>query len=200
MAGLVESDPAAKDAATSLRILHLSDTHGLHNSLEQAFPFPPADILIHTGDFTDGGREDEFRSFDEWLASLRPRYRDIIVISGNHEYKSRNSPALTVKGGLKALLPNGPTAVLEHESAFVRGLHVFGSGWVPGHKSASPGDSSHPGSKVVQHRFDEIPGGVDLLLTHGAPHGILDCCEEATLQWGGSFALRAAVERVKPTA
>ena len=71
-----------------VRILHVSDTHMLHRSIEATFPLPPADILIHTGDFTDRGGRAEFDDFNVWLGELRPRYKHIVVILGNHEWMS----------------------------------------------------------------------------------------------------------------
>jgi hypothetical protein len=42
-----------------IRILHLSDTHNNHWHIEKKFPFPEADILIHTGDFSNNGSREE---------------------------------------------------------------------------------------------------------------------------------------------
>ena len=49
------------------RILHLSDTHGLHRQLGA---LPDADVLVHSGDFTMGGAEKEAFDFMEWLIAL----------------------------------------------------------------------------------------------------------------------------------
>ena len=38
----------------ALKILHLSDTHGVHRRLRD---LPEADILVHSGDFTKSGSE-----------------------------------------------------------------------------------------------------------------------------------------------
>ena len=37
-----------------MTILHISDTHGSHGRLGA---MPPADVLVHSGDFTDNGTE-----------------------------------------------------------------------------------------------------------------------------------------------
>lgn len=168
-----------------VRFLHISDTHGLHRQVEELFPMPEADILIHTGDFTDTGSAEEFSDFNTWLGELSQRYPHIIVIFGNHEYKGDFDHQRT-----KQLLPNA--TVLNHESIDVLGLRIFGSSWVYGHKAASPGDNRVP------HRFDEIPNDIDVLLTHGSPFGIMDCCELRTIQWGGSEALCQAILRARP--
>ena len=47
-----------------MKILHLSDTHGLHHRLKD---MPAADVLVHTGDFTNNGTEEEVLDFLNWL-------------------------------------------------------------------------------------------------------------------------------------
>jgi len=168
----------------TVRILHISDTHGLHRSIQDKYPMPDADILIHTGDFTDQGMPEEWADFDAWLGKQPFQHR--IVICGNHEHKSPVD-----LGETKKLLSNA--LVLEHELVEILGLRIFGSSWVPGHKSAAPGDTEVP------HRFNEIPEGVDILLTHGSPFGIMDYCELGSLpHWGGSKALHKEILRAKP--
>eukprot|EP01083_Nonionella_stella_P154884 499604_1 len=64
-----DMDPSNPDVLT---IMTVSDTHTKH----KAFRFdalPPADLVLHAGDFTFDGRESEVRKFNEWgqfLASL----------------------------------------------------------------------------------------------------------------------------------
>lgn len=194
-----------------VRILHLSDTHGMHRSIENNFPLPPADILVHTGDFTDNGRKSEFADFDKWLATLRSRYPHIVVCIGNHEYngflydkgcaatreaQSAGKDWFRPSGKLqKSLLPHA-THVLEHETAEIRGLRFYGSSWCAWHYADAPGDAAK--GPEGAHRFDEIPPHVDVLLTHGAPRGILDRMEDTSCHWGSSKSLRAAIERTKP--
>ena len=67
-------EPEPEPEREHVRILHLSDTHGLHETIEARFPLPEADILVHTGDFTDHGTRAEIASFNEWLGTLRPRH------------------------------------------------------------------------------------------------------------------------------
>lgn len=61
-------------------ILHLSDTHGLHKRLGK---LPHADVIIHSGDITFGGNENEVIDFLEWFGSLPHRHK--IFIAGNHD-------------------------------------------------------------------------------------------------------------------
>ena len=63
-----------------MTILHISDTHGKHDQLKE---LPLADILVHSGDFTEDGTEQEVICFLEWFISL-PHPQKIIV-AGNHD-------------------------------------------------------------------------------------------------------------------
>ena len=63
-----------------MKLLHISDTHGLHNELKH---LPDADILVHSGDFTLDGKEQEALDFINWLCDLPHRHK--IFIAGNHD-------------------------------------------------------------------------------------------------------------------
>ena len=62
-----------------VRIVLISDTHNKHEKLEM----PEGDLLIHAGDFTNTGTEQEIREFDMWLASLDFQHK--ILVPGNHD-------------------------------------------------------------------------------------------------------------------
>ena len=63
-----------------LRIVCISDTHGMHRMLL----VPPGDVLIHAGDITMRGEEDKIKDFDAWLGELPHKHK--IVICGNHDF------------------------------------------------------------------------------------------------------------------
>ena len=50
-----------------IHILHISDTHSQHRRLTQ---LPDADILVHSGDFTMNGSEQEAIDFANWFCSF----------------------------------------------------------------------------------------------------------------------------------
>lgn len=193
-----------------LRLLHLSDTHSMHRQIEQP-PFgemPPADILLHTGDFTNDGSIEEFANFNQWLAELRSRYKYIVVILGNHDIRAIRKAVNDGKQAAvdvldpaysRALLPDA-THVLTHESADIEGLRIFGSSWDPWTDSGKPGVPERPAHwRVAQqenarHSFGRIPSNIDVLMTHGPPHRIFDSVGP-NHTWGSSVALKEAVER-----
>jgi predicted phosphodiesterase len=61
-------------------ILHLSDTHNKHHELCN---LPHADIIIHSGDISFAGTENEVKDFIEWFGALPYHYK--IFIAGNHD-------------------------------------------------------------------------------------------------------------------
>ncbi|MBM6654670.1 metallophosphoesterase [Bacteroides mediterraneensis] len=63
-----------------MTILHISDTHSQHRRLTQ---LPDADILVHSGDFTMNGSEQEAIDFMNWFCDLPYSYK--IFICGNHD-------------------------------------------------------------------------------------------------------------------
>ncbi len=82
-AGPSKPQPQPPQGQQRVTLLHLSDTHNLHRTLQGEFALPPADILVHTGDYTEHGTEAEVLDFNSWLGEQRPRYRAIIVINGS---------------------------------------------------------------------------------------------------------------------
>ncbi len=63
-----------------MKILHLSDTHGLHKNLRS---LPEADVIVHSGDFTFAGSEEEAYDFMNWFRNLP--YEHKVFIAGNHD-------------------------------------------------------------------------------------------------------------------
>jgi hypothetical protein len=147
---------------------------------------PPADVLFHTGDFTNRGTHQEMANFNAWLGTLRARYEHIVVIIGNHEHNSgAGSDAKTV-------LTNA--VVLDHELITINGLRIFGSPWTSGQSN------SNPDKDRASDYFEHIPENVDVLLTHGPPRHIFDRLEFSSTWYGSSERLRKRIELVKPKA
>lgn len=177
-----------------LRLLHLSDTHGMHVEIERRFPLPDADILLHTGDLTNHGEIEEFREVNKWFGTVKHRFRHILVIAGNHDLYSYHGQI-----NLKEVLTN--VTVLDHELAGAVlkdfGLQIYGSPWCAGKPCGNPGGEGH--------LFGKIPEGIDVLMTHGPPRGIFDTCgytqsrnKIRCFRWGSSQDLNDAIWRARP--
>lgn len=180
---------ASNTTEATVRILHLSDTHNLHNTIELKFPLPEADIVIHTGDFAEFGSDDELASANQWLGKLSARYKHVIVILGNHDWGCCQWPL-----GKSTVARKGPefwrakfsnAHLLWSETITVMGLKIFGSSW--------KGDQ-HLSN---QQGFGNIPSGLDILLTHGPAYGILDFCANGG-PWGSSKFLLHDIMSAKP--
>ena len=46
-----------------MRIVHISDTHGLHRNVS----VPWGDVLVHSGDFTNRGEKHQVLDFIQWI-------------------------------------------------------------------------------------------------------------------------------------
>ena len=153
------------------RILHLSDTHGLHRQLGA---LPDADVLVHSGDFTMGGAEKEAFDFMEWLIALPHPQK--IFIAGNHDD--------CLYGANLEGLPHN-VHYLCHSGVEVEGIRFYGM-------PMFVGDST---SGLEEAYIRQIPRGIDILITHQPPLGI--CDYSGHIHWG-SFGLLKQVHWIKP--
>ena len=146
-----------------MKIVLISDTHGLHSKM--AHPMPEGDVLIHAGDFTNVGSLPDVARFDQWMGSLD--YKHKIVIAGNHERGWDKTERSLSNNLLNA-------HYLEDSSINIDGVNFYGSPWTPtfGWDWAFNVDRGD----AIRGKWDMIPdaGLVDVLITHGPPKGIRD--------------------------
>lgn len=157
----------------------LSDTHGMYRDLD---PLPHADILIHCGDITGHGTMRELTDFNDWLGGIPIAHK--LVIAGNHDMDLERHP------DTREVFTNA--IYLQDELVEVMGLRIYGSPWTPtfGQWAFMKYDS------ILANAFMQIPAGLDVLVTHGPPHGFGDATKRHVM--AGSHSLRAVVDRVKP--
>jgi Icc-related predicted phosphoesterase len=139
----------------SHRLVAISDTHGLHRQLT----IPDGDILIHAGDITGHGQVEQVADFNEWLGTLPHRHK--IVIAGNHDFCFENESAETA-----ALLTN--CIYLFDEAITLDGLNFYGSPWQPWFFNWAFNLRRGP---KIRAKWELIPTGTDVLITHGPPRG-----------------------------
>src|SRR5262245_49164674 len=162
-----------------MRIVCISDTHARHHLSE----VPDGDILIHGGDLTRHGSLEDVEDFDRWLGTLPHRHK--IVIAGNHDFCFQNQPAEA-----RARLTNA--LYLEDAGCEIEGLKFYGSPWTPIFYDWA---FMLPDAELAA-KWALIPPGVDVLITHGPPHGILDWTNRG--EHAGSLTLLHRVYEVKP--
>jgi predicted phosphohydrolase len=163
-----------------MRIVCISDTHGLHDQVD----VPPGDILIHAGDLTRTGDLDDVVLFSDWLGQLPHRHK--IVIAGNHDWAFERQPERA-----RALLLG--CIYLEDQETTVEGLRIWGSPWQPWFFDWAFNLERGP---EIRAKWDLIPEGIDLLITHGPPRGQGDWT--INNEAAGCVDLLDAVARVRP--
>ena len=141
------------------RIICLSDTHNLHEQLT----IPDGDILIHAGDATTAGTVEEIILFNEWFAALPHKYK--IFVAGNHDwlFETNNSRA-------RKLLDDS-IIYLQDSFAEVENLKIYGAPWQP--RFFNWAFNLQRGAEIAE-KWKLIPDDIDILITHGPPHKILD--------------------------
>jgi Icc-related predicted phosphoesterase len=165
-----------------MRIVAVADTHTFQEDLRAV---PDGDVFIHAGDLCRGGRLDELRPAAAWLRSLPHRRK--IVVAGNHDWCFVREPAAAVE-----VLGEG-VDYLQDSEATIDGVRFWGSPWQPEFNEWA---FNLPRGEALAARWALIPMGIQVLVTHGPPHGIGDRSGDLARQ--GCKELRAAVRRVRP--
>jgi Icc-related predicted phosphoesterase len=163
-----------------VRFLLLSDTHGAHSQVE----YPPADVLIHAGDVTRSGTLAELAAFNDFLGSLP--YSRKIVIAGNRDFCFQRQPAES-----RRILTHA--VYLQDEEITVGGLRVYGTPWQPPFLDMA---FNLPRGESLRVKWDLIPTGIDILVTHTPPLGIGDLTRRGAHV--GCEELLPAVKRLHP--
>ena len=163
-----------------MRIVCLSDTHNLHDRIE----VPEGDLLLHAGDATRRGTAEEVAAFLDWLAAQPHRHK--VLVAGNHDFLFEREPDLA--SGLVR-----DAIYLRDAGVEIEGLKIWGSPWQPWfHDWAFNLQRGAP----LREKWDHIPPGTDVLITHGPPYGIFDRVDRGELV--GCADLLDAVGRIKP--
>ena len=163
-----------------MRVVCLSDTHGLHDCLK----VPDGDLLLHAGDFSMACRPDEIERFDRWLGSLPHPHK--VVVAGNHDFLFERAPERA-----RALITNA--CYLEDCETRIDGLRIWGSPWQPWFYDWAFNLQRGP---ALASKWDLIPDEIDVLVTHGPPAAILD--RSVGGEDVGCRDLTEALRRVRP--
>ena len=160
-----------------MKILHLSDTHGLHKNL---MSLPEADVIVHSGDFTFAGSEEEAYDFMNWFCNLP--YEHKVFIAGNHDMCMYGADPI------EGLSPN--VHYLYNNSVVIDGMKFYGiamfmEGCMDG---------------KLDRFIHNIPDDVDILITHMPPKGICDIADYGKgLEHKGNATLAEHLKVLHPT-
>ena len=131
-------------------VLHISDTHGLHKRLGE---LPPADVIVHSGDFTMAGSEAETVDFLNWFCELPHPHK--IFICGNHDECLYGASIDGLDNNVYYLCNSG----VEIDGVKFYGVPMFMADCI---------------SERQNRNYMAIPDDTDVLVTHTPPYGILD--------------------------
>jgi Icc-related predicted phosphoesterase len=190
-----------------MRIVCISDTHGLHIKMEKYASLPQGDVLIHAGDCTNVGKPYEVKEFVEWFMDIKG-FQTKIFIAGNHDFAFEEHRYPHNQGDYdwyhdlmnKENLSQSNVVYLEDSEftiqspEFSRPLKFWGSPWQP--EFYNWAFNLPRNGEGLESKWKEIPDDTDILITHGPPHGIRDFTPQ-NLQVGCEL-LRFRVEQIKP--
>ena len=168
-----------------MRIVCISDTHGLHKIMDDLNPLPQGDILLHAGDCTNVGKPHEVKEFVEWFQNIKG-FDTKIFIAGNHDWSFQKVNEPHHSGDYdwfhnlmnEENLSQSDVVYLEdtnftiESSEFSRPIKIHGSPWQPNFYDWAfnlprLGDE-------IKSKWEMIPDDTDILITHGPPHEVRD--------------------------
>jgi len=164
-AATAATPPAADDASGAgdvklVRFVCISDTHNMHQHLGE---LPEGDVLLHCGDWSNQGTEEEELEFRTWIQAQPHRHK--IFINGNHERVIKGSG----KEGIRERFAG--CTYLEDDGCEVEGIRLFGTPWCDVGAYYAVGEGA-------AKKWALIPEGTHVLVTHLPPFGIRDlACE-----------------------
>ncbi|WKY10275.1 hypothetical protein Q1695_002542 [Nippostrongylus brasiliensis] len=177
-----------------LKVVCISDSH---NQLDLvAKNIPDGDVLVHAGDLTNYGSEEELKKLNDELGRLPHKHK--LIIAGNHdlgfddeEDLSERLPRYKDQGTPKGynLLTNA--TYLQDSGVEIDGVKFYGSSWHPlyGYPFYRP-------RPELKAKWEKLPSDVDVLITHTPALGYLD--KFGTERWGCRYLLDEIENRVKP--
>ena len=120
-------------------------------------------MLIHAGDVTEYGTEDELIDFLRWFAKQPFHYK--VFIAGNNDICLEEMSA----AGKKKLIPD-EVIYLQNSSAEIEGMKIYGSPVTP----YFLGMAFNKKNDEIHKVWNKIPDDTDILITHGPPENMLD--------------------------
>lgn len=175
------------------KIIIISDTHNYHLQLADV---PDGDILIHCGDATTEGSVTEIENFLSWFSWHRHKYK--IFVPGNHDASLFEKDQLSLPFARKVQIPK-EVIYLEGRYIEIEGLKIYGAPWRSKKNWVKDLPKRYNAFGIpyekVEREWGKIPEGLDILITHIPPFGILDEFDGINF---GCPSLLERVTKVKP--
>lgn len=165
-----------------MKVTCISDLHGHYPRLDGG------DLLIVAGDLTARDEIDEYFWFRDWLQSQN--YEKKIVVAGNHDKCIENGRFYFSDEWLGA-------TYLRDKGTEYKGLKFWGTPWTNWFDGVNPLCDAYMLMTEAQlaDKFNLIPDDIDILISHGPAHMILD--KTVYKSNVGSMALADKVKNMK---
>ncbi|WP_185965142.1 metallophosphatase domain-containing protein [Glacieibacterium frigidum] len=169
------------DRRMQTRVTVISDTHWRHDDIA----LPAGDLLIHCGDMFNLSTRapQQVRAMDEWFG--RQKFERILCTGGNHD---RLLEAELTRGAQ----PFRNAQFVMDEIVEYRGLRIFGAPWVPELRT----HAFYRDRSSLADAWARVPSGIDILITHTPPRGVLDTSSRGRSL--GCEALAGELQRIAP--
>lgn len=157
----------------------IADLHGFEPEL------PGGDLLIIAGDMTASDQIPQWVRQFRWFQAQPYKYK--VIVAGNHD------------GFLEQGFPEKDEdfIYLCDSGTEIEGIKIWGTPWTPWFPGVNPHCKAFMDSEsYLDKRFELIPEGLDILISHGPAYKILD--KNRKEAYCGSSSLRCALARAKP--
>jgi predicted phosphohydrolase len=135
-----------KPSGEEQQLFAFADTHGNHR---RVIVPDGVETVVFAGDACVGGDQEQLDDFFSWFSALPVRNK--LFVSGNHDLPFELDP-----GSAQSMVPAN-VIFLEDNGVTLNGIRFY----------------SLP-ARQWMHAPLYLPSGIDVLITHGAPQGILD--------------------------
>lgn len=168
-----------------MKIVCISDTHGEHELVD----LPAGDVLVHAGDITAHGSQEDFIKFIEWFSSQPHKHK--IFIGGNHDTYLEKQPEKVL-----AQAKTHGVIYLNDSGVNIDGVQFWGSPITPRFFDWS---FMRDEADIGQH-WALIPDNTQVLITHGPVWGVLDEVERSAnhTEHTGCKLLELRVRAIQP--
>jgi Icc-related predicted phosphoesterase len=176
-----------------MKISIISDTHTKHKHLTG--DLPGGSLLLHAGDISSMGYEHEIREFAKWYDDLG--YDNKIFIAGNHDWGFQNNV-----DKVKEIVDFYKTITyVQDQSHTIQDdngteVKIWGSPWQP--EFYQWAFNLQKNGEELKAKWDMIPEGIDILITHGPAWGMLDDVEGRRGEHLGCELLAERIKVIKP--
>src|ERR1700752_5304604 len=178
----------------------IADLHGFETEL------PGGDLLILAGDYTAAAK---IAQLGKCFSCVKKQpYEKKILTAGNHDgffesgFPKSQKEAEDLKDVQHFLIDQKEMTETDFEylcdsGTEYQGLKIWGTPWTPWFKGVHPKCKAFMNSEShLEKRFNLIPEGLDILISHGPMRHVLD--QNMDGYACGSSSLREALERAKP--